>query len=56
MLSESMRFDSDKWSYLDQWVEDCYWEVLAAFDDILEYRDWDMPKLDKLMSTRLVWE
>ena len=56
MLSENMRYDTDKWSYLEQWMEDCYWDEVSAFDDILEYRLWDMPKLSKLMTRRLVWE
>ena len=48
-----MRWD---WTYLEQWIEDCYWEQMSEFDYILEYRAWDMPKLTKLMSRRLVWE
>lgn len=45
--------DYDKWSYLEQWIEDCYWEELAALDDIIEYRDYDMPKLRKLLSNNI---
>ena len=51
-----MSADDGYWPYLAQWIEDCYYDELAAFDDILEYRSWDMPKLTKLMSRRLVWE
>ena len=51
-----MSADDGYWPYLAQWIEDCYYDELAAFDDILEYRSWDMPKLTKLMNSRLVWE
>jgi len=46
--------DSDKWSYLEQWMEDCYWEALAELDYALEYDD--MPKLRKLMNRNFDWE
>ena len=55
-MSKNMKYDTDKWSYLEQWIEDCYWEELSAFDDILEYFSWDMPKLTKLVNRRPVWE
>lgn len=45
--------DTDKWQYLEQWMDDCYWEEVAAFDDILEYGYWDMPKLRKLLSNNI---
>lgn len=51
--ADNMYRDYDKWSYLEQWIEDCYWEEIAALDDIIEYRDYDMPKLRKLLSNNI---
>lgn len=46
-LSDAMRRDSDKWSYLEQWMEDCYYDELAELDWAIE--GYSMPKLRALM-------
>ena len=36
MLSENMRYNHNKWSYLEQWMEDCYWDELSEIDWLID--------------------
>ena len=57
MLSENMRYDTDKWSYLEQWIEDCYWNTFYDIENLIDY--WEDDRIDRLLISYnewLMWE
>ena len=44
----------DHWNYLEQWIEDCFWDELANLDWALDFRP-DV-KLWNTLHKPTIWE
>jgi hypothetical protein len=53
MLSENMRYDTDKWSYLEQWIEDCYWDTFYDIENLIDY--WEDDRIDRMVCGFVDW-